>query len=74
MNKPWEVINLLEEDNSRLVKENILKHEVLNNNTELFEGFKLALDASVTFGVKKVEEKTNDSGPGLAWEIGRAHV
>ena len=68
MNKPWEVINLLEEDNSRLVKENILKHEVLNNNTELFEGFKLALDALVTFGVKKVEEKTNESGPGLAWD------
>ena len=68
MNKPWEVINLLEEDNSRLVKENILKHEVLNNNTELFEGFKLALDASVTFGVKKVEEKTNESGSGLAWD------
>ena len=57
MNKPWEVIAELELDNSRLVKEAIIRRESEAGNLELFRGFRAAYDAMVTFGVKKVEEK-----------------
>ena len=64
MLKPWEVIAELEADNSRLVKEAIIKREAEAGNAELFRGFRAAYDAMVTFGVKKVEEKSGD-GKGL---------
>ena len=64
MLKPWEVIADLEEDNSRLVKEAIVLREANNGNDEFFKGARWALDAMITFGVRKVEEKTGD-GPGL---------
>ena len=64
MLKPWEVVAELEADNSRLAKEAIIKREALAGNAELFRGFRAAYDAMVTFGVKKVEEKSGD-GKGL---------
>lgn len=67
MNTPWHVIQLLEADNSRLVKEEIIKQEAEVGNTEFFEGCKLALDAMITFGVKQVLEKEKDEGQGLSW-------
>lgn len=65
MLKPWEVIAELESDNSRLFKESVIERESLAGNFELFRGFRAAYDAMVTFGVKKVEEKTGD-GKGLS--------
>jgi DNA ligase-1 len=62
---PWNVIAELESDNSRLFKEAIIRRESDANNVELFRGFRAAYDAMVTFGVKKVEEKTGD-GPGIS--------
>lgn len=67
MNKPWQVIAELEADNSRLAKEAIVKREALAGNTELFRGFRAAYDAMVTFGVKKVDEKSGD-GRGITPE------
>ena len=64
MLKPWEVIAELEADNSRLVKEAIIKREAEAGHAEVFRGFRAAYDAMVTFGVKKVEEKSGD-GKGL---------
>ena len=64
MLKPWEVIAELEADNSRLAKEAVVKREAEAGNAELFRGFRAAYDAMVTFGVKKVEEKSGD-GRGL---------
>lgn len=64
MLKPWEVVAELEADNSRLAKEAIVKREAEAGNDELFRGFRAAYDAMVTFGVKKVEEKTGN-GKGL---------
>ena len=64
MLKPWEVIAELESDNSRLFKEAVIKREAEAGNDELFRGFRAAYDAMVTFGVKKVEEKTGD-GKGI---------
>lgn len=64
MLKPWEVVAELEADNSRLAKEAIVKREAEAGNDELFRGFRAAYDAMVTFGVKKVDEKTGD-GKGI---------
>lgn len=72
MNKPWDVIAELEADNSRLVKESIIRRESDARNMELFRGFRAAYDAMITFGVKKVAEKTGD-GKGITpeafWKI-----
>ena len=67
-NKAWTVIQNLEEDNSRLVKEGIIAREAKNNNIEFFEGVKLALDMLVTFGIKQVPVKSTDEGAGLEWD------
>ena len=67
MNTPWSVIERLEADNSRLVKEEILQQEAVAGNSELFNGLKLALDSMITFGVKQVEPKTGD-GRGFSWD------
>lgn len=64
MKAPWDVIAELEADNSRLSKEAIVKREALAGNEELFRGFRAAYDAMITFGVKKVDEKSGN-GPGL---------
>ena len=67
MLKPWEVIAELEADNSRLIKEAIVRRESDAGNNELFRGFRAAYDAMITFGVKKVEEKSGN-GKGLTAE------
>lgn len=68
MTSPWEVIALLESDNSRLVKEKIIKDQAKAGNNIFFEGCQLAMDKLITFGLKKIDEKTDDDGPGLAWD------
>ena len=67
MNNPWDIIQELEADNSRLAKEAVIEREALADNAEFFSGCRLALDAMITFGVKKVDETTVD-GFGLTWE------
>ena len=67
MNAPWDVIKLLENDNSRLAKEAIIKIEAENGNDEFFTGCHLGLNNVDTFGIKQVSEKVGD-GPGLSWD------
>jgi DNA ligase-1 len=67
MRQPWEVISLLEADNSRLAKEAIILQEAESDNNIFFNGCRLALDAMITFGIKQVKEKTDEDGPGLSW-------
>ena len=67
MNNPWNVIQELEADNSRLVKEEIVAREAIAGNSEFFAGCRLALDAMTTFGVKQVDTKEDASGLGLDW-------
>lgn len=62
------IIKELEADNSRLVKESILKRELKNNNVEFFNGVRLALDNFITFGVKKVPIHGGPDGQGLPWD------
>ena len=61
-----QIIAELESDNSRLVKEAIIQEHA--DNTELFEGFRMALDNLSTFGVKKVPTHGGPDGQGLPWE------
>ena len=67
MLKPWEVIRELENDNSRLFKEAIIKREALAGNDEFFRGARAALDSMVTYGVKQVEPRTGN-GRGISAE------
>lgn len=61
------IIRQLELHTSRINKEEIILAEAEKNNNELFEGFQMALDAMVTFGVKKVPIHGGPSGQGLPW-------
>jgi len=62
------IIRILEDHPSRLNKEGILKSEADMENTELFEGMRMALDNLYTFGVKKVPTHGGPDGQGLPWE------
>ena len=62
------IIRILEDHPSRLNKEDIIKSEAQMANTELFEGFRMALDGLYTFGVKKVPTHGGPDGQGLPWE------
>lgn len=72
MNLPWHIIAELESNNSRLVKETIIRRESDAKNTEFFRGVAAALDSMVTFGIKRVPEKRGN-GKGLSpvffWKI-----
>lgn len=68
MDKPWQVIADLERHASRINKEQIIFEQARLENSEFFEGCRLALDCMVTFGVKAVPEKTDADGPGLDWD------
>ena len=63
----YNIIRELEADNSRLAKEAIVEREAKANNVELFEGFRLACDNLITFGVKKIPTHSGPDGQGLPW-------
>jgi DNA ligase-1 len=67
VNTPAQVIQLIEADNSRLVKEAIVLAEAQAGNNEFFEGCRFALDSMITFGVKKVPTHGGPDGQGLPW-------
>jgi DNA ligase-1 len=72
MQQPWQVIQALESDNSRLAKEAIVREQAAAGNAVFFEGCRLALDSMITFGIKQVPEKTDrdiQTNPiGLSWD------
>jgi len=65
--EPWNIIESLERDNSRLAKEAIIRAEADCANNIFFQGVRLALDPLITFGIKKVAEQKGPGGPGLDW-------
>ena len=68
MDKPYQVIRDLESHSSRLNKEAIILAQAEWGNTEFFEGCRLALDSTITFGLKQIPEKKDADGPGLSWD------
>ena len=69
MRQPWNVIQELEIDNSRLAKEEIIRRELNSNNNIFFEGVRLALDNLITFGLKQIDEKHDEDGLKFLGEI-----
>ncbi len=65
MIKPWELILLLERDNSRLYKEDMLSQYI--DDEELVKGLQYCLDNMITFGVADVPT-SQANGPGLSSE------
>jgi len=67
MMQPWQVIQQLESDNSRIYKEGILKALMLQTpyDDDFWQGCRLALDHMVTFGIKQVPIKTDEDGAGM---------
>lgn len=67
MMQPWQVIQQLESDNSRIHKEGILKALMLQTpyDDDFWQGCRLALDHMVTFGIKQVPIKTDEDGAGM---------
>ena len=63
---PWEIIQKLESDNSRLFKESVIADNI-NNDTFVW-GARLALDPMITFGVQQVPVKKEPTGEGLSNE------
>jgi DNA ligase-1 len=68
MKQPFEIIQELESDNSRLFKEDVIKQTAEAGHDIFFEGCKMAFDAMVTFGVKQVPTHGGPDGQGLPWE------
>jgi len=66
--QPEIIIERLELDNSRLVKEEILEAAMQEGLDEFFEGVGMALDNLYTFGVKQVPVKDTIGGQGLSWD------
>ena len=64
--KPWEIIQELESDNSRLFKEAVIEKNI--NDLTFQEGLSMCLDALITFGVKQVPKSDHD-GAGLDWSV-----
>ncbi len=66
--QPQDIIAHLEADNSKLAKQAIIKSAMQEGLDEFFEGITMALDPLVTFGVKKVPERSDVlTGQGLIW-------
>lgn len=63
--KPYEIIQKLESDNSRLFKEEVILNTALHQY-EFVSGAKLALDPYTTFGIKQIPI-SKENGPGLSW-------
>ena len=63
----YRVISDLENHSSRTNKEAIVEAQAKFGNDEFFAGVRLAYDAMITFGVKKVPKHSGPDGQGLPW-------
>lgn len=68
MDCPWDIIKVLESDNSRLFKEACLSKYIVKDNTlynpMFVKGLIYGLDSMVTFGVGDIPEAPHDSNNG----------
>jgi len=70
--QPETIIRMLEDNNSRLMKESILAQAMKEDLDEFFAGLKMCLDKLYTFGVKQVPEKSDEYlglAQGLKWDV-----
>jgi len=59
--QPWLVIQGIERESSKNLKQALVEVEAMSGNDELFEGLMLALHPLTTFGVKQIPESTVSS-------------
>ena len=64
----YSVIRSLEDHNLRTNKEQIILAQAQAGNDEFFHGCRLALDSTITFGIKQVPQRTGKDGAGVDWE------
>lgn len=64
----YSVIRDLESHNLRTNKEEIILAQAQAGNKEFFAGCRLALDSTVTFGIKQVPERSGPDGHGVDWD------
>ena len=64
--QPWNIIQKLESDNSRLFKEEVVSNFIADSRFAW--GLQQALDPLITFGVKDVPEKKDPTGAGFSQE------
>ena len=64
----YSVIRSLEDHNLRTNKEQIILAQAQAGNDEFFHGCRLALDSTITFGIKQVPHRTGKDGAGVDWE------
>ena len=64
----YSVIRSLEDHNLRTNKEEIILAQAQFGNDEFFHGCRLALDSTITFGIKQVPERTGADGLGVDWD------
>jgi DNA ligase-1 len=70
--KPWDVIDEMEWNNSRTHKEAVVEREAKRGNDAFFHGCRWALDSTITFGVRQVDEKKGNGkgfGPEAFWKV-----
>ena len=69
MRSPSDIIIELESDNSRLFKEDVIRKEMLSGNEVFFSGIGFACNKLITFGVKQIPEKNDDSNDtSVSWD------
>ena len=62
------IISNLEDHNLRTNKEQIILAQAEAGNNEFFHGCRLALDSTITFGIKQVPERSGPDGAGVDWD------
>ena len=67
MNKPWDILVELAATDSKNEKQAIIAREAAAKNDDFFAGLRFTFDNMLTFGVKKVPERTGSDGPGLSF-------
>jgi DNA ligase-1 len=67
--QPQDIIKQMEDTPGRLAKQAIIASALDEELDDFFEGLGFTFDKLVTFGVKKVPEKTEAGGQGLTWTV-----
>lgn len=67
MNTSWNVLRSIAATDSKNEKQSIIRREAIAGNDDFFAGLRVTFDNMLTFGVKKIFERTGTDGPGLSF-------
>ena len=69
MNKPWTILTEITATDSKNEKQAIVRREAAAGNDDFFKGLRFTFDNMLTFGVKKIPERTGADGAGLEFVV-----